>query len=71
MEEMKEYIAAASTAGSIAGKVTWKNVAAAPALDTRAASSRLGSIMRNDPTIMRNTVVTPRSPSRKIRPPTV
>ena len=68
MLEMKEYIVAARIAGVSAGSVTRKNVATAPALHTRAASSRFGSIIRNAPTTSRNTVVTPRRPSRNMIP---
>ena len=61
---------AARIAGESAGSVTLKKVATRPALETRAASSSVGSIMRKLPTTIRKIVVTPRMPSRNMRPPT-
>ena len=69
MLETNSYIPAVRTAGNKTGKVTWKKVPMELAFDTRAASSKLGSIIRKEPTTIRKMVVTPLSPSRKMSPP--
>jgi hypothetical protein len=69
MLDTNSYMPAVRTAGNSTGSVTWKKVPRGPAFETRAASSRLGSIIRKEPTTMRKMVVTPLSPSRKISPP--
>src|SRR5262245_48296221 len=65
---IKLYMLAAKTAGSSTGMNTRTNVVRWDAPETRAASSRLGSIALNAPAMTRKIVVTPLSPSRKIRP---
>ena len=65
---MKLYMVAPRMAGVSSGRKMPKKVLRPEAPATLAASSRLGSMARNAPTMIRKVVVTPLRPSSRTMP---